>query len=136
MTGEYRRARPGHPLWHGGGWILEAQCSRCGETFNPADEHDLIHLQTEAEEPCGGPGEIVGEWRNTAGPAPADRCPTCGVPFDEPPASDDCPVAEDHAVEERAGPWKSGYGEYPFADEIYDLTHESEPDPGDPYDDY
>lgn len=33
----------------------------------------------------------------------------------------------------RAGPWKSGYGEYPFADEIYDLTHE--PEPPDPYDD-
>lgn len=37
--------------------------------------------------------------------------------------------------EERAGPWRSGYGEYPMADEVYDLTHESEPDCGDPYDD-
>ena len=26
----------------------------------------------------------------------------------------------------RAGPWKSGYGEYPYADEIYDLTHSSD----------
>jgi hypothetical protein len=36
---------------------------------------------------------------------------------------------------ERAGPWRSGYGEYPMADEVYDLTHEREPDGLDPYDD-
>lgn len=36
--------------------------------------------------------------------------------------------------DERAGPWKSGFGEYPMADEVYDLTHEREPDSGDPYD--
>lgn len=29
---------------------------------------------------------------------------------------------------DRAGPWKSFQGEYPAADEVYDLTHPSEPD--------
>ena len=37
-------------------------------------------------------------------------------------------------MSDRAGPYKSGYGEYPFADELYDLTHMSEPEPPDPYD--
>ena len=45
-------------------------------------------------------------------------------------------VDEDEEYEEeRAGPWKSGYGEYPYADEIYDLTHSPEPDVSDPGDD-
>ena len=33
---------------------------------------------------------------------------------------------------ERAGPWKSFYGEYPAADEVYDLTHPYEPDDYEP----
>lgn len=42
---------------------LEARCARCGEIFNPHDETDLVHGLTESEEPCGGTGEIVGEWQ-------------------------------------------------------------------------
>jgi hypothetical protein len=41
--------------------ILEAVCGKCGETFNPADEDDTIHLGTNSH-PCGGQGEITGEW--------------------------------------------------------------------------
>lgn len=33
---------------------------------------------------------------------------------------------EDEHEDERAGPWRSGYGEYPMADEVYDLTHSSD----------
>lgn len=36
--------------------------------------------------------------------------------------------------EERAGPWESGEGDYPFADELYDLTNPYEGE--DPYEDY
>jgi hypothetical protein len=43
--------------------MLEARCAKCGETFNPADETDLEHGLTEAEEECGGAGEIIGEWQ-------------------------------------------------------------------------
>lgn len=48
------------------------------------------------------------------------------VGFDETQDDEEYPD-EDEPVE-RAGPWKSGYGEYPMADEIYDLTHPQEPD--------
>jgi hypothetical protein len=42
--------------------MLEAECSKCGETFNPADEEDLEHLVTEAGVECGGAGTITGSW--------------------------------------------------------------------------
>jgi hypothetical protein len=42
--------------------IIEAVCRVCGETFNPNDEDDTIHIQTEAEVECGGQGDIVGYW--------------------------------------------------------------------------
>ncbi len=47
--------------------MLEAKCRKCGETFNPADEDDLEHLMSygdgsEHEQPCGGQGDILGEW--------------------------------------------------------------------------
>jgi hypothetical protein len=77
----------------------------------------------------------------------SERCPTCGRPLDDETDLDLARAARHLAdlaerldlepdPEPRAGPWKSGYGEYPFADEVYDLTHEREPDPGDPYDQY
>lgn len=47
---------------------------------------------------------------------------------EEPPYEEDEDEDEEPAPDLRAGPWKSGYGEYPFADEIYDLTHPQEPD--------
>lgn len=42
--------------------ILEARCTRCGQTFNPADVDDLEHVETSEEVPCGGRGELVGSW--------------------------------------------------------------------------
>jgi hypothetical protein len=50
-------------------------------------------------------------------------------------AYDDHTGQPDAEVPERAGPWKSGEGDYPFADEVYDLTHPFEPDPNDWADD-
>jgi hypothetical protein len=35
--------------------MLEARCTKCGETFNP-------HFQTADEVECGGTGVVVGEW--------------------------------------------------------------------------
>lgn len=54
--------------------MLEATCRKCGQTFNPADEEDTIHLikageynettdTWTADEECGGQGDITGEWR-------------------------------------------------------------------------
>lgn len=40
---------------------FEARCKECGETFNPADEHDLSHLREDGS--ACGVGELVGEWR-------------------------------------------------------------------------
>jgi hypothetical protein len=40
----------------------------------------------------------------------------------------DCGTSPDDHRDDRAGPWKSGYGEYPYADEVYDLTHPAEPE--------
>lgn len=44
--------------------MMEAQCTRCKETFVPhsPDPEDLIHGETEAGTPCGGIGVIQGEW--------------------------------------------------------------------------
>lgn len=41
---------------------LEAVCVRCGNTFNPADEDDLVHVEQVTGEPCGGAGELLGGW--------------------------------------------------------------------------
>lgn len=40
----------------------EARCTKCGETFNPTDENDLIHLEQEDGTPCGGQGVLTGSW--------------------------------------------------------------------------
>lgn len=42
----------------------EARCSKCGETFCPADEDDLIHLVREDGEECGGEADPMsfGAW--------------------------------------------------------------------------
>jgi hypothetical protein len=47
--------------------MLEAICRKCGQTFNPADDDDTIHLvrvgdDTHGDEECGGEGEVTGEW--------------------------------------------------------------------------
>lgn len=44
--------------------MLEAECTRCGETFVPhgTDPEDLIHTFKENEDECGGIGIILGEW--------------------------------------------------------------------------
>ena len=44
--------------------MLEAKCGRCGETFIPHTEKlsDLIHIETEQGNSCGGLGTIQGEW--------------------------------------------------------------------------
>lgn len=34
--------------------FLEALCGTCGETFNPADEDDTIHIERADGTPCGG----------------------------------------------------------------------------------
>lgn len=42
--------------------MIEAQCQKCGESFNPSDPDDLTHETswvTGTE--CGGRGIIVGE---------------------------------------------------------------------------
>lgn len=44
--------------------ILEAVCGKCGETFNPNDEQDTIHVETQAGAECGGQGTITGHWGN------------------------------------------------------------------------
>ena len=46
--------------------ILEAECQKCLQTFNPADENDLIHIETAGGNPCGGLGIITGEWISPA----------------------------------------------------------------------
>lgn len=40
----------------------EAKCGKCGETFNPAGPDDLVHIERLDGVPCGGQGELVGEW--------------------------------------------------------------------------
>lgn len=42
--------------------MLEAECSKCGETFVPADEEDTIHLFREDGTECGGQGRVTGEY--------------------------------------------------------------------------
>lgn len=41
----------------------EACCTKCGETFQPADEIDALeHVQREDGTACGGLGQMVGSW--------------------------------------------------------------------------
>lgn len=40
----------------------EALCLKCGESFVPADENDLIHIQKADETPCEGQGILIGSW--------------------------------------------------------------------------
>lgn len=40
----------------------EARCTKCREYFCPLDERDLIHIQKENGEECGGQGELTGSW--------------------------------------------------------------------------
>lgn len=42
--------------------MLEATCTKCKETFVPADETDTLHLETEQGTPCGGQGVITREY--------------------------------------------------------------------------
>lgn len=42
--------------------MLEATCGKCGETFNPADVQDIIHMTKEEGSFCGGTGQIVAEY--------------------------------------------------------------------------
>ena len=55
--------------------MIEAECTRCDETFIPGaiTMTDLIHGQTEAEEPCGGIGVIQGQWVLDLSTPPLDR---------------------------------------------------------------
>jgi hypothetical protein len=41
---------------------IEARCTVCGETFNPSDEDDTEHAERADGTPCGGRGEITGQW--------------------------------------------------------------------------
>lgn len=59
--------------------MLEATCRTCGETFNPADETDTVHLSREDGAECGGPGEIVGEWYAPSDPRAAALMTTAVV---------------------------------------------------------
>jgi hypothetical protein len=42
--------------------MLEALCSKCGETFNPDSETDTEHIEQADGTPCGGIGWITGAW--------------------------------------------------------------------------
>jgi hypothetical protein len=68
--------------------IIEAVCGKCGDTFNPGDEDDTIHLVREDGTECGGQGTITGEWGGTPKKQylsalpydPTDRKPPRGTP--------------------------------------------------------
>jgi hypothetical protein len=49
--------------------LLEAKCRKCGETFNPADAQDTIHMIREDGSFCGGTGDIQGHYTS---PNPAN----------------------------------------------------------------
>ena len=51
--------------------IREARCRKCGDTFVPADDDDLVHgVRTcdgpEQGDPCGGAGVIIGTYYTLA----------------------------------------------------------------------
>jgi hypothetical protein len=39
--------------------MLEAECRKCGETFIPQDEDDLIHIERSDGTECGGECDII-----------------------------------------------------------------------------
>jgi hypothetical protein len=43
-------------------YLLEAECGRCGETFNPDNDQDLMHEVDSKGVYCGGHGELKGEY--------------------------------------------------------------------------
>lgn len=49
--------------------IREARCTRCGESFNPADYGDLVHVERSDGEACGGQGVMVGAYAQNDGEA-------------------------------------------------------------------
>lgn len=48
--------------------IREAECERCGETFNPHGDgrENLEHWAREDGEECGGQGRMVGRYYTSA----------------------------------------------------------------------
>jgi hypothetical protein len=42
---------------------IEARCSKCDETFIPADLDDTVHVARSDGDECGGQGQIIGTWR-------------------------------------------------------------------------
>lgn len=59
--------------------ILEAECRKCGETFNPSDVEDIIHVIREDGSFCGGTGDIQGEYSNLPTFAPPTTPPKTNV---------------------------------------------------------
>lgn len=81
-----RPARPEDAAWFAslGGHIgVEALCLLCGETCNPHGPDDLVHVQTEAGQECGGPLVPLGAWGT---PPPAEARPVPARPVVTPPA--------------------------------------------------
>lgn len=69
LAAEIAASEGGYPIG------FEAECEKCGGSFNPSgeelvDDDDRIeHYQTDDEEECGGYGPLVGSWSSSA-PAP------------------------------------------------------------------
>ncbi len=44
--------------------ILEAQCTKCGDTFSPHSDNpeDLEHYEDADGNICGGQGVLLGSW--------------------------------------------------------------------------
>lgn len=63
------------PLYPARRVIREAMCGACGETFVPADDHDLDHVVCADGLACGGHGTIVATYaqREAADAASAAR---------------------------------------------------------------
>jgi hypothetical protein len=83
--------------------MLEAKCQKCGETFNPDDVNDVLHIMREDGKFCGGLGHIEGEYQKPTGHDPK-RCtlenpdPNCSDPdceFAYPGTSTPPPTYED-----------------------------------------
>ena len=64
--------------------MLEVICEVCGETFNPADPQDIIHMVKGDGTFCGGTGEIQGFYTWPQNPViyipPGRSLPTFGEP--------------------------------------------------------
>ena len=105
-----RPARLEDELWYAGLGPhigVEAMCLLCGETFNPGGPDDMTHGQTSEEEPCGGPGVILGAWGAPVAPGRAsaiEAVRAVGIPYawtDPETGARTCPacqavIAEDH----------------------------------------